>query len=116
MGTNDVDGGFTRLISPAFDLSAGNGVIEYKQWFYNDDGDDAMIVELSNDDGASWTVVSTVTFTGEQNAWNDVKIIVGNFLTPTSQMRLRLSVADEPNNSITEAGIDDFRVTLLICN
>lgn len=116
VGTNDVDGGSTRLTSPMFDLSAGNGVIEYQQWFFNDDGDDAMVVELSNDNGASWTVVATITYTGDQNAWHDMKIIVGNHLTPTSQMRLRLSVADEPNNSITEAAIDDFRVTLLSCD
>ena len=109
----DDEGVFCHL---GVDLSAGNGVIEYQQWFFNDDGDDAMVVELSNDDGATWTVVSTVTYTGDQSVWHGVKIIVGNHLTPTSQMRIRLSVADNPNNSITEAAIDDFRVTLLSCD
>jgi hypothetical protein len=33
----------------------------------------------------------------------------------TSQVQLRFSVSDTPDNSVTEAGIDDFAVTTVLC-
>ncbi|MCH7904279.1 MAG: hypothetical protein IH944_06885 [Armatimonadetes bacterium] len=115
VGTNDVDGGPTRLTSPVFDLSGGNGVIEYKRWFFNDDGDDSLVVEISNNGGATWTLVRTVMYGGSQNAWLDAEIIVGNYVTPSSTVQVRFSTADNPNNSITEAAIDAFRVLAVRC-
>jgi hypothetical protein len=33
----------------------------------------------------------------------------------TSQVRFRFSISDTPDNSITEAGIDDFNLTVSTC-
>jgi hypothetical protein len=113
VGAQDVDGGPTRYTSPVFDLSGGNGVIDMQRWFYNDDGDDSMTIELSNNGGASWTIVKTFMFTGIENSWAQTSIIVGNVMPRTNNMRIRVSTSDNPNNSITEAGIDAVRVRKL---
>ncbi|HXH62480.1 MAG TPA: hypothetical protein VNI20_14130, partial [Fimbriimonadaceae bacterium] len=89
------------------------GVIDFQRWFYNDDGDDTMTIELSNDGGATWTLIDTVFFDGSQNTWLPETIYVGNYLTPTNNMRVRISTSDNPNNSVTEAAIDAFRVRWL---
>jgi hypothetical protein len=33
----------------------------------------------------------------------------------TSNVRVRFSISDTPDNSITEAGIDDFAITVVTC-
>ena len=112
-GDQDVDEGPTRLLSPVFDLSGGNGVIDFQFWFFNDDGDDPLVIEISNNGGATWTTVRTVMFTGTQNAWTKGTILVGNVIAPTNNMRVRFSTSDVPNDSVTEAAVDAFRVRRL---
>ena len=75
-----------------------------------------MTIEISNNNGASWVLVRSVTYQGTENSWQEKKIYVGNIITPTATMRVRFSTADLPNNSITESAIDAFRVRLLRCN
>ncbi|MCB8932565.1 MAG: hypothetical protein H6534_03890 [Chthonomonadaceae bacterium] len=116
VGDADVDGGPTRLISPVIDLAGSNAIIEYRRWFFNDDGDDALTVEVSNDNGASWTPVETVLFAGAENAWIPRSFAVSDFVTPSATVRVRFSTSDNPNNSITEAGVDHFVVKRLICH
>jgi len=110
-GATDVDGGPTRLISPALDLTAGDALISYYYWYFNDDGNDPFEICLSNDDGQSWTPLFTVT---RNAAWSYVSFKVSDYLTPTDRVRVRFSAIDEPNDSITEAGVDDFRVELAV--
>ena len=110
---NDVDGGPTRLLSPIFDLSGTDGIISYQRWLYCEDQNlpseaDVLVTEVSNDGGTSWTVVHQTGGTG--SAWEPASFRVGEFVTPTAQVRVRFSVADTPNNSVTEAGIDNFRI------
>ncbi|MCZ6698659.1 MAG: S8 family serine peptidase, partial [Planctomycetota bacterium] len=59
---SDVDGGPTRLISPTLDLQNGSDPqLTYARWFTNDDSDaDNLLVEISNNNGAAWTVVEDV--------------------------------------------------------
>jgi hypothetical protein len=112
-GDQDVDGGPTRFLSPIFDLSGSNGVVDLSRWFYNDDGDDSMTIELSNNGGTSWTLVKSYMYTGSENSWATAYILVGNIMPRTNNMRVRVSTSDNPNNSITEAAIDAFRVRRL---
>ena len=110
-GNSDVDGGPTRLTSPKIDLSAGDATVSYWRWHYNDDNDDIFSVEVSNDDGATWTTAEQVM---DAPAWNYHEFLVSDFATPTASMRFRFNAVDNPNNSVTEAGLDAFRVARII--
>ncbi|MHC4428636.1 MAG: hypothetical protein ACYS0D_08540, partial [Planctomycetota bacterium] len=70
---------------------------------------DPLEVEISDDGGASWTTVETVT--GTEAAWESASFLVGDYVTPTAQVQVRFGICDCPNDSSTEAGIDDFLVT-----
>lgn len=114
-GTADVDGGPTRLTSPVFNLAGSNAVVEYRRWYFNDDGDDPFTVEISNDGGATWTLVESVMFTGSENQWVSRRFAVSNLIAPTANMVLRFSATDNPNNSITEAGVDHVVIRRVHC-
>jgi len=113
-GDSDVDGGPTRLISPVFDLSDGRFYqVAYARWFYNDDNDiDRLTVDVSNNNGVSWVNVETVPHTV---GWVHRTFNVSDYVTPTAQVKVRFCAVDTPSNSITEAGLDAFSVSALIC-
>jgi hypothetical protein len=117
-GNSDVDGGPTRLVSPVLDLRGlMDPDLRYSRWFANDDQDeDRMMVEISDDGGASWALIESVsTGTEEAPRWVDVSVKVSDYVQLTSQVRLRFSVADNPNNSITEAAVDAIAVVDITC-
>lgn len=111
VGGDDVDGGPTTLTSPRFDLSGvGGATVKYKRWFANFTTlNDALTVSISNDDGASWTTVETVSG-GSANSWVEHAFDVADFVPPSDRMRLRFRTGDQPNDSITEAGVDELSV------
>jgi choice-of-anchor B domain-containing protein len=110
----DLDGGPTILTSPRIDMSGGHVyVLSYARWFTNDDGDDQMIVQISNDNGATWTQVDS---TFNANGWVPVRIRVNDVIQPTANMRVRFNVADQPNNSVTEGALDAVLVIAYVCD
>lgn len=113
-GNSDVDGGPTSLISTTIDLSdAGAAEIAYDWWFTNDDFDiDRLTVDVSDDDGASWVAVHSW-----ENAfgWQDASFAVQDYVALTATVRVRFSATDQPNDSVTEAGIDGLVVTKFTC-
>ncbi len=110
---HDVNGGPTRLISPAFDLaSSTDPQLSYARWFRDSAGGDTLVVELSSDNGQSWTLVEAV---GAYQGWQLVTVAVRDFVTPTAVVRLRFSTQDLPNNSFTEAAVDAVRLTDFSC-
>ncbi len=117
VGEADVDGGPTYLISPVLNLAGGDAIIEYYRWFYNGTViDDTFWVEVSNDNGATWHRVETVAYQqGATNGWVRRSFRVGDYVTPTNQVRVRFGTVDNPNNSIVEAGIDHFVVRRILC-
>lgn len=115
-GTADVDGGPTVLTSPAFDLSGGDGIITYNRWFYSVNGvPDTFTIQISNNGGASWVTLENVSGVGN-NSWIEKSFRAGQFVTPTNNMRVRFSATDNPNDSLTEAGVDNVRITKINCN
>ena len=109
----DVDGGPTTLFSPLFDLSDTDGIISYARWsFSKGDTHDSLEVFISNDGGSNWSLVEEVVDTA--GSWQTKTFIVSDFITPLSQMQMRFLMSDD-DNSVSEAGIDDFRVDTLAC-
>jgi len=116
----DVDGGPTYLISPVINLDgASDAIIEYARWVFinNEDPGDRLVVSVSNDGGKTWTTVEQVgtTTSGGQTAWEQGSFNVADHVSPTANVQVRFAIADQPNDSITEAGIDDFVVTEIGC-
>ncbi len=111
-GAADVDGGPTILTSPLLDASAlFEPRISFARWLYSN-STDTMVIELSNNDGATWVTLETVT---NDPRWLTREFRVADYVIPTAQMRIRFSVADNPNNSVTEGAVDDVRLTSFTC-
>ena len=112
----EVDGLATRLISPQVDLSsAADPYVEFSAWFFNDDGDDSMIVSMSPNGGFTWVPALTIG-PGGTGGWNSYSLRVADFVTPSDRFVVRFEVGDSPANSTTEAGIDAVRILSLGCD
>ncbi len=114
---SDVDRGPTNLISPAFNLADEDAFISFASWFFCDDfggvGADVLKVEVSNNDGATW--VQTMTIPTTNAVWKTQNFRVSDFVVPSATVRVRFSTSDLGNNSITEAGIDNFQIETILC-
>jgi hypothetical protein len=108
------------------DLSGATGAtVSYSRWYYCSDAPpagstpaevDPLVVEVSADGGATWTTLETVSTVPSPNAWVQRSFALESVLPAlTSQVRVRFSISDTPDNSITEAGVDDFTVTTVLC-
>ncbi|QDU65760.1 M14 family metallopeptidase [Engelhardtia mirabilis] len=111
-GTDDVDNGFTRLLSPRLDLSgASSALLGYSRWYADlSVADDELLIEVSNDDGGSWSTLEVVAQT--ENAWTRVEFPLHDTIALTDAMRLRVTASDDPNNSLVEAAIDDLTLAV----
>jgi CxxC motif-containing protein (DUF1111 family) len=112
-GDADVDGGPTDLISPPINLSGTDAIITYSRWFYTS-GDDTMVVSVTAD-GSVWADVETIGANGP-GEWQVSSFRVGDHVTPSATVQVRFRVSDEPNNSVTEGGVDQFRVDQFVCS
>jgi hypothetical protein len=115
-GDFDVDGGPTRLSSPLLDLSApGSYQIQYYRWHVSYNGVvDPMTVEVSNNGGTSWTLLETVP-AAPSGSWIAKSFDLASFVVPTNQVRVRFSSIDNPSDSVTESGLDDFKIVIISC-
>ncbi len=120
LGQNDVDGGSTTLVSPAFDLSgAQSATIRYARWYSNDAGGspnaDVFEVDLSGDGGATWAQAEVVgpAGAGTSGGWIEVELDVATHVALTSDVRIRFIASDFGTGSIVEAAIDDVVVTVV---
>jgi len=122
LGAFDVDGGFTTLLSPRIDLSTQSDPdISYWRWFSNNQGaspsTDVFQIDISDDDGATWTSVETVGPDFDNaGGWIFHTFRVTDFAALTSRMRMRFIAADEGSGSIVEAALDDFQVVEVGCD
>ena len=109
----DVDGGPTVLLSPAYDLTALSGArLSYARYF-DTNFDDALVVQISDNNGGTWTTLETIT--GDPG-WGLAEFNVADYVSLTSQVRVRFSVADNPNANITEAAVDAFSISAAVCD
>ena len=118
-GESDVDGGYTRILTPMFDLSAGDAKVHFALWYANHFGDypheELFKLAITNDGGARWPLAYSVgpwIFAG----WNEHDFWLSDYAEPTDKVRLRFEVSDSGGDSVVEAGLDDFRVSILQCD
>lgn len=118
LGEADIDGGTTTLVSPTFDATGFDAAyVSYWRWYSNDTGAspnaDTMPVEISNNNGTTWTVLETVS--DNSNAWVFKSFKISDFVTPSATMKMRWRASDLGSGSVVEAGVDDVTVSGYKC-
>ncbi|MGB0715862.1 MAG: FG-GAP repeat domain-containing protein [Phycisphaerae bacterium] len=112
-GNSDVDEGPTTLYSPTWILGETDAIVSFNRWHYSAGGlTDPLVVEATNN-GDDWVTVMEIY--GPQSEWIQESFQVSEFLEPPGNLRLRFTIADPSNDSVTEAGIDDLVIDELIC-
>jgi hypothetical protein len=124
VGAHDVDGGYTTLVSPAYDLSTlADARISYWRWYSNGAGNapysDVFRVDVSTDNGGTWLNAETIGPASSPDTnpgWRFASwSLSGLGLAPTSGVRLRFTADDAGSGSIVEAAIDDLTIESLTC-
>lgn len=115
VGNFDVDGGPTVVTTGAYDLGPySTALLSYARWISSVNGTvDPLIIQVSSDNGANWVTVESVTATA--GSWQVREWDIGSLVPMTSQFRVRFSVSDNPNDSVTEAALDRFRIVGIQC-
>lgn len=110
-GEADVDFGCTTLLSPRFDLHGKARLyLRYARW-YAESGlarDDTFYVDLSSDDGTTWTPLETVP--DPDPTWRVREFVLEDFINPSATVRLRFRACDRRSQGVTEAAIDDIAI------
>jgi hypothetical protein len=126
-GTADIDGGYTTLNSPAFDVSGfSDAEVSYYRWYSNGESAsspfaDTFRIDVSTDGGATWTRAETVgpgsaSDPNTNPGWRYASWRLSQFsLTPTAGVRVRFIAEDAGAGSLVEAAIDDFSIRGLNC-
>ena len=122
VGENDVDGGYTTLLTPTMDLSlAVDPVVSYWRWYSNNAGAspnaDIFEVHISDNGGGSWSLIELVGPTDSESngGWYDHTFKVSDHVSLTDSVQVRFRASDLDSGSIVEAAVDDFEVVDIIC-
>ena len=117
----DIDGGATELTSPLYAVKDASASIGFSWWYDNTSAnnteyDDDFLVDISGDDGASWTALfSRSNGNSAQSGWAQESFVIADYVTVTDGVRLRFTASDNDPGSVVEAGVDAIRVTLNGC-
>jgi hypothetical protein len=111
--SQDIDGGTSTLTSPTFNLTGASGAtVSIALWYFCSDivtnttaEIDALRVEVSN--GGAWVLMDDIRV-NLNTAWTTRTYQLGDFVTLNSTVSVRVMAGDRPENSTTEAAIDDF--------
>ena len=113
-GAADIDGGKTTLTSPTIDLAGKtSAALSYWRWYASETGsapnDDDFVVDVSNDGGATWANLETLTCS--DRIWRRLEFYLEDYVTLTGQMKVRFVAQDISPGSIVEAAIDDVSIS-----
>ncbi len=120
-GDSDVDGGGTYLISPTFDATGADAYISYARWYSNNFGGapetDTFVVEISGNNGSTWTNLETVGPSGVEvrGGWFYKTFRIADKIAPTSTMKVRFLAQDLGTGSVVEAAVDAVSIDVLSC-
>jgi len=114
IGSFDLDGGPTRLTTAAYNVSGyAAATLTYSRWIASINGTvDNLVVEVSGNNGTTWVPLETVP---PSTGWKTATFNIQDYVSLTSQFRVRFSVSDNPSDSVTEAGIDAFKIVGYTC-
>ncbi len=109
--SNNLNDGTTTLTSPIFDLTTyQNPKLSFQRWvFFQNGSTDQMTITLSN---GTTSVNLEQIFDGNvyEGSWALREFYVANYLTPTNQMRLTITIGDIGAANVVEGGFDFFKV------
>ena len=114
-GTDDIDGGTTRLTSPLMDLTTYNQpIVSFQTWFFNDGGsagetpNDDLVISVTN--GTETIMLDSITESlGE---WRPTSsFILSDLIEITDSMQIIFAAQDRPGGHLVEAAVDAFLVT-----
>ncbi|MEE2680874.1 MAG: M14 family zinc carboxypeptidase [Planctomycetota bacterium] len=117
----DIDGGITRLTSPIYAVEDATASIGFSWWYDNTSAnnteyDDDFVVEISGDDGVSWSpLFSRSNGDSAQTGWSQESFVIAEYVQVIAGVRLRFTASDNAPGSVVEAGVDAIRVTLSGC-
>lgn len=103
------------------DASGGEAYVSYNRWYSNQQGGapnaDVFRVQISNNNGATWTALETVGPTGAEvnGGWFLKEFRVADFVPPTNQVRVRFIAEDLATGSLIEAAVDEVRMRVVQC-
>jgi hypothetical protein len=114
-GEQDLDGGKTTLLTPVFDLhNALSATISYWRWYTNNLGnnpnEDYWDVDVTAD-GTNWVHLEHTT--ASANSWNQFTFDLGSFVALTDHVQIRFVAQDYNLNSLLEAAVDDFSMSVV---
>jgi hypothetical protein len=108
----DVNMGHTTLTSPLMDLTGYTApTLEFDLWFVhykNRDLLDSFVVQVSNDDGASWTTIHSESET--RAGWAHHSVPLTDSIPATDRMRVRFRASDTLGDAIVFAALDNIEV------
>lgn len=126
-GTADVDGGYTTLVSAAYNLAGfDDAQVSYWRWYSNGASTsgpyaDTFRIDVSTNNGSTWTRAETVGpgSASDPNTNPGWRFATWNLsslgLTPTNQIRVRFIAEDAGTASLVEAAVDDFEIAGIVC-
>ncbi len=114
MGTNDVDGGHTSILSPPIALPAGvNLTLTFRMYFAhlnNANGQDFFRVRIMSSNGSGQTVWARGgTAANLPAAWTTRTVNISAWAGQTVQ--IRVDAMDGGSGSVIEAGFDNVSIT-----
>lgn len=110
-GSSDVDGGCVTLTTPTLDLTqAAEATLSYWRWYGHagTTGGDKLEVQISSNNGSSWTNLETVT--ANSNSWTQKTFDLTGVITFNNQVKVRYRACDLDSESLVEGAVDDFSI------
>ncbi len=110
-GNDDVDNGYTLLLSPIFNISTYQiPVLKFSSWFFNAGGtgtpNDTLRISVTN--GTQEVILYQATEGINESEWTHHTFYLNDLISTTSTMRLKVYISDSNPGHIVEGGFDGF--------